>query len=44
MTKQKKALLDRLLVLWIRHDKLERQILALERKFTDKELDEVLER
>lgn len=44
MIKQKAERLKRLKVLWARHDKLEREIIKLERMFSDRELDEVLER
>lgn len=44
MSKKKKAALKQLNRLWARHDELERAIIQLERKFTDRELDQILNR
>ena len=39
MTAKQRAALKQLNRLWERHDKLERQIIQLERMFTDRQLD-----
>jgi hypothetical protein len=44
MTPKKKVALKILQRLWAKHDRLERQIIHIERLFTDQELDRILER
>jgi hypothetical protein len=44
MSGKKAAALIKLKRLWVAHDLLERRIIQLERLFTDRELDRILER
>jgi hypothetical protein len=44
LTRVQKKALKRLNYLWEHHDKVEREIIRLERHFTDEQLDTLLER
>ena len=43
MSEKKEVLLAKLEYLWEKHDRLEREIIRLERHFTDDELERLLE-